>query len=67
MCDLSDLKKGPAIFFKNHISEILRSDGENELYLGFIVSKKIKLVLKGRLPREYFLETLGKPRADRIV
>ena len=47
MWDLSDLEKGPANFFKNHILKSLDPMEKNELYFGFIITKKIELVVKG--------------------
>ena len=48
MCDLSDLKKGPANFFKNHIFEILRPNGEKSAISWLYRHKKDKIGLKRR-------------------
>ena len=48
MCDLSDLKKGPANFFKNHIFEVLRSNGEKWAISCLYRHQKDKIGLKRR-------------------
>ena len=48
MCDLSDLEKGPANFFKNHIFEILGSNGEKRAISWLYRHKKDKIGLKRR-------------------